>query len=368
VYVEIKIGTIGRRAEKVFISKAGHHRGTLFAHIKTCSPFDNFGEITTMTAPVPIREQLVVSIGELLWDVIDNQRYVGGAPFNFAYHSRALGTRSALISRVSQDDLGADLIHRAESLHVDTRGIQRDPAYPTGIVTAEMRSDGTVTYVFPEECAWDHIRFGDRERELIDFANVICFGTLAQRSPASRSAIMAAVSSAPTSAMCFLDLNLRAPYFSREIITQCLHTAHTLKLNEEELSILRRIYQLGSDDETAILQLMERFNIETLVLTRGCDGASAWNRKETAHAASYNVNVVDTVGCGDAFGAAFTTKLVAGHSLAEALEYGNIAGAFVASQAGATPDYTTATLEEFRREVPRTAVPRNAEDYQLPRA
>lgn len=320
-----------------------------------------------MPGSVPLEDQLVVSIGEVLWDVIGNQRYIGGAPFNFAYHSRSLGARAALISRVSQDDLGADLIHRAESLHVDTRGIQRDPEFPTGLVTAEARSDGTVTYSFPDECAWDHIRFTERDRDIIDFASVICFGTLAQRSPGSRSAIMAAVSNAPSHAVLFLDLNLRAPYYSREIISPCLQAAQIVKLNEEELSLLRRIYQLGTDDETAVLQMMERFDLATVVLTRGCDGASAWSRNESAHSASYNIPVVDTVGCGDAFGAAFTINLVAGRPLKDALDFGNLAGAYVATQPGATPAYSITTLEEFRKEFPHTAI-RTEENYQLPRA
>ncbi len=341
--------------------------GTLFAHIKSRSPFDDFGEITTMPASVPIRDQFVVSIGEILWDVIGNQRYVGGAPFNFAYHSRALGARSALISRVSNDDLGADLIHRATGLHVDTRGIQRDQQFSTGIVTAEARSDGSVTYIFPDECAWDHIRFSDHERELIDAAHIICFGTLAQRSPGSRSAIMAAVSSAPANAVVFLDLNLRAPYIGQETITPCLNAAEIVKLNEEELSALRRLYNLGSDDETGILQLMERFELQTIVLTRGCDGASAWTPNGSAHTASYNVQVADTVGCGDAFGAAFTLSLVAGKSLKDSLEFGNLAGSYVATQPGATQHYSAETLEEFRRRTPRAAT-YDAEAHQFPRA
>jgi len=303
-----------------------------------------------MCASRAIRDLLVVSIGEILWDVIGNQRFVGGAPFNFAYHCRALGAKAALISRVSHDDLGADLIRRAQSLNVDTRTIQRDSDYSTGLVTAEIHSDGTIHYLFPEECAWDHIKFTAQERNLLDFASIVNFGTLALRNPASRSAIMAAVSNLPAGCMAFLDLNLRAPYYSREIISPCLQVADVLKINEDELIVLRKMFQLATDNETGMLQLMERFDIDTIVLTRGDKGAAAVSRREAEVVKAMKVQVADTVGCGDAFAAAFALELATGSSLKDALTKANVVGAYVATHPGGTPDYTQDSLFEFRRE------------------
>ncbi len=309
-----------------------------------------------MPTPVPISNQYVVSIGEILWDVAGNQRHIGGAPFNFAYHCRMLGAKSALISCVSFDELGTDLIDRARDLKVDMGGIQRCDQFPTGVVTSEADLDGSISYVIPTECAWDHIQFTDEGRGLIECASVIYFGTLAQRSPVSQSAILAALSSAPPTATCFLDLNLRPPCYTREILTSSLQIAHIVKMNEHELSEISEMYNLDQSDDIAAQQLMEKFGIATVVVTRGPDGATAWDRQTSASVCGRDVPVADMVGCGDAFGAAFTVNLIAGASLQQALEAANIVGAYVATQVGATPVYSASDLgaPSFTRLEPAT--------------
>jgi fructokinase len=277
-----------------------------------------------------------------------------------------MGARAGLISRVSHDDLGADLIHRAQALNVDTRGIQRDPGFPTGMVTAEMLDDGRMVYQFPDECAWDHIRFTELERNQLDFADIVCFGTLAQRMPGSRAAIMAAISNMPGEAMCFLDLNLRSPYYTREIITPCLNVATVLKLNEDELDVLKSLYELTDDDETFILHLMEKYELDTAVLTRGAAGANAWSRTESAEVRGYDVPIEDTIGCGDAFAATFAIKRACGASLQEALEEANLSGAYVASQPGGTPVYSPEDLRKFRIDIAKLPIQQNADQFDLP--
>lgn len=298
----------------------------------------------------------VVSIGEILWDVVGNQRFIGGAPFNFAYHCQAQGARAAIISRVSADDLGADLKHRAESLGVLTKAIQQDSRYPTGLVMAETQSHGNVTYSFPDDCAWDHINFSDRDRELIDECSILCFGTLAQRNYVSRAAIMSAIANAPAEALIFYDLNLRVPYFSKEIITPGLDAATVLKVNVDELDQLRELYDLPADDESALQQLLIRHDLNIIVITMGADGAWAISPDASARVAGRNVTIGDTIGCGDAFGATFALALVRGKDLQSALESANLVGSLVAGQASATPHYTLADLSRYRTET--TALPR----------
>ncbi len=303
-----------------------------------------------MPAAIPIHDQFVVSIGEILWDVAGNLRHIGGAPFNFVYHCRTLGARAALISRVSIDELGKDLCNRAAELKVNNRCIEKSAEYPTGVVQAETHLDGSVSYLFPDECAWDHIRFTEEACSLVSFATIIYFGTLAQRSPVSRSAIMTAVASAPPNAICFLDVNLRPPFYSRETLSPSLKAANLVKMNEDELGVLRKMYSLPEDEETAVHQLMDQCQIETVVLTRGAGGSVAWNRHTKATVAGYNIEVADAIGCGDAFSAAFAINFAAGNGLQEALEAANTVGAYVATQSGATSQYNSSILQQFRRD------------------
>ena len=303
----------------------------------------------------------VVSIGEILWDVIGNQRHAGGAPFNFAYHAVAAGAHGLLVSRVSHDDLGADLVHRAESLGVDISGIQRAGGYATGIVTAEIQPGGEVHYVFPDECAWDHIHFTERERNFLDDANIVAFGTLAQRNPTSRAAIMAALANTPPETITFLDLNLRAPFYNKDIITASLGATNILKLNQNELTILQQELQLVPDNEGAILHLMERYDLDTVVLTRGAEGAIAWNRSQCAEVPGFEVPVADTVGCGDAFAANFAVQLACGSDLYEAMFRANLAGAYVATNPGGTPIYGEPDILRFYNDSAPLPVPRQRE-------
>ncbi len=303
-----------------------------------------------MPAAIPVQDQFVVSIGELLWDVAGNQRHIGGAPFNFAYHCKTLGAKAAIISRVSRDELGDDLVNRAAELRVDTRSIQTSTEYPTGVVHAETHEDGSVSYLFPDECAWDHIQFPTEARCLVDFATVVYFGTLAQRCPVSHATIMAAVSSGPANAICFLDVNLRPPCYSREILTPSLKAATIVKMNADELCEIRDMYNLVGDEDGAAQQLMEQFAIKTLLITRGADGATAWNSTTKTTVDAYDITVADTIGCGDAFCAAFIVNFAAGATLQAALEAANTVGAYVATQAGATPHYDEIILQQFRKE------------------
>lgn len=299
-----------------------------------------------MPVKVPVYDQFVVSIGEVLWDVARNQRHIGGAPFNFAYHCQTLGAKATLISSVSRDELGDDLIEQAASLNMNTRGIQRFSEYKTGVVTAEMHGDGSVSYIFPDECAWDHIQLTGEGRSIVDSASVIYFGTLAQRSSVSRSAIMEAIARAPAQTTCFLDINLRPPYYSRELLAESLKSAHIVKMNEHELVEVAKLLKLSDKQEPAVRQLMEQFDVFTVVVTRGADGAIAWDMETSASVTGYKVAVADLIGCGDAFAAAFTINLTAGASLQTALEAANVVGAHVATHSGATPSYDPSDLPE----------------------
>ncbi len=306
-----------------------------------------------MTAPIPIPDQFAVSIGEILWDSVGDEQHMGGAPLNFAYHCRALGVKSAIISAIANDDAGACLLNQANSLGIDTTSAQRHNHCPTGVVQAVDSGDGTITYTFPADCPWDHIHFTEQARDLVDQAHILNFGTLAQRSATSRAAIMAALSSAPARTMRFLDLNLRVPYYDRDAIHRSLEVADVVKLNEWELAEVKNLLHIGGNEDFALMGLLDKYDLSVIVVTLGPGGAYGISRSESVRVDGYNVDVADTIGCGDAFSAALAVKLVEGATLNDALETANATGGYVATQPGGAPRYSAADIVRFRDNHPK---------------
>jgi fructokinase len=298
---------------------------------------------------LPVRHLHVLSLGEVLWDIFGETRHLGGAPFNFAYHCAALRTHCEVATRVGHDQAGQDIVERACEIGVSPRLIQVDPDHPTGTVTVTLDAAGVPSYVIHESVAWDFLEVTYHATQAAESANIICFGTLAQRHEVSRAAIRAILSRAPAKALRVLDINLRQHYYSEALIRESLIRADLLKLNDEEFAVLTSMFGLPPDDDAATRQLMTDYSLRTIVVTRGGAGAVAWSGDERAELPGISVGVADTVGSGDAFTAVFATQLAAGAPLAVALRYANAAGAYVATQAGATPEISAAIIEDFAR-------------------
>ncbi|MGI8907055.1 MAG: carbohydrate kinase family protein [Candidatus Sumerlaeaceae bacterium] len=303
-----------------------------------------------MASVVPVEDLNVVAIGEVLWDLIGEERHLGGAPFNFAYHAHAFGATGSLISRVGRDDLGSLIRNRAEEIGLPRDYIQVDPVRPTGTVPVTLGAGGTASYEITPEVAWDYIEFYDGDRYLLDKADILCFGTLAQRSAISRTSIQAALASAPANCLRVCDINLRPPHYDEQVLRSTLELTDVLKLNEGELAAMRPKLGLPANEIDAVQDLIQKFDIATVVLTRGPMGAEAWSKGEHAASEGVKVEVKDTVGSGDAFTAAFVLHLATGHSLRDSLRKANLAGAYVATQAGGTPAISHDVLRRFERE------------------
>lgn len=301
-----------------------------------------------MSTLVPVQSLKIVAIGEVLWDVVGEERHLGGAPFNFACHARALGAHAAIITRVGNDDLGSTIIHRAAELGLPTVYIQRDPVHPTSTVPVTLDAAGSACYEILREVAWDYLEFNDLDRELIDSADILCLGTLAQRSPIARSSIHAALASAKPNCLVVADINLRAPHFDEHVLTSTLNRADIVKMNESELAVLQSMYGLPAGDTPAAEALMSRFDVATVVVTRGAHGAEAWTQYAHERVEAIPVAVQDTIGSGDAFTALFAMNMAAGNDLADSLHAANVAGAYVATQKGAIPPMNKDILRNFQ--------------------
>lgn len=279
----------------------------------------------------------IVGLGEVLWDVFPHERYLGGAPMNVAVHAQGLGCAGAVISAVGDDELGREALRRLQDHGVDVRAMEVRADRPTGSVMVQL-TGGQPTYTFTPEVAWDDLRVTDAARDVAQHADAIVFGTLAQRSVASRTAISKLLALARPAAWKVFDVNLRPPHWTAEAIRGSLPVAHVLKLNDAEVSpVLEALgTPIGRDWPFA---LFSRFpQLRLVALTKGEQGSSLFPREGVADVLSAEpVPVADTVGAGDAFTAALVRGLTLDQPLNVTHRQASRCAAFVCSQRGATP-------------------------------
>ncbi|HEY3377300.1 MAG TPA: carbohydrate kinase [Armatimonadota bacterium] len=278
----------------------------------------------------------VFGVGEILWDLLPHGKQLGGAPTNFAYYARALGAQATVVSGIGHDANGDEILQRLHELGISRTGIFRHPSLPTGTVSVTLNPAGHPSYHIQTEVAWDAFPYMDAIRAAIQRAHAVCFGTLAQRCPASRQTIQALLCAAPAHALRVFDINLRQDYFNRAVIEASLKLANVLKLNEHELPIVRDLLGLVGNEMELLRQLRDRFGLRMLALTKGEAGSVLLQGDELSVHPGIATTVVDTVGAGDAFTAALTMGLLYGYPLAALHAHASRVAAFVCSCSGAT--------------------------------
>jgi len=278
-----------------------------------------------------------LGIGEVLWDLLPAGPQLGGAPANFAYHTHALGARARVITRVGDDAFGEAIRRRFEEQGIVDGTVQVDAKAPTGTVTVALSQNGIPNYVIHEGVAWDGIEVTPMALSAVREADAVCFGSLAQRSELSRATIQKLVAAAAPEALRVFDINLRQKYFSGEIIDQSLRLANVLKLNDSELPILAKIFGLTGSVRQQISHLAIRFNLRLVALTRGPAGSLLFQDGLWSDYPSVPIDVVDTVGAGDAFTAALVLGLLHKMDLDEINELADEIARHVCSSNGATP-------------------------------
>ena len=288
----------------------------------------------------------ILSIGEALWDLLPSGRKVGGAPANFAFHCMQLGADVRLLTRVGNDDLGRELVEFYRSLGLSTEFIETDSTAPTGTVGVELSADGQPKYTIHENVAWDKIKATDTAVQFAQSADAVCFGSLAARSETTLRTIQTLVAQSKPSALRVLDLNLRDPFVDRTVIKTMLGLANILKLNDEELTRIAAMFDVsGNTMKNTMKQyadwLIDRYHLKMLVLTCGSQGSQIFHEGKEYFCAGRKVEVVDTVGAGDAFTATVVVGLLSGWSIETINERANEIAAFVCTQSGATPKLGT---------------------------
>jgi fructokinase len=263
--------------------------------------------------------------------------FLGGAPYNVAYHLRQLGLPAALVSRVGDDRLGREAVRRVEASGLPTDRIQMDDALPTGFVQVEVDGAGVPTYDIVRPAAWDAIALP----EAVGDAAAVVFGSLAQRSDTSRATIQTLLESA---ALAVVDVNLRPPFVDRAVVQISLERADIVKLSDEELAEIGGWFGLPEVPGDAMAALAERFGCRAVCVTRGADGAALWHEGRWTEHPGRPVEVADTVGAGDAFLAGLLAAMLGGATDEEALDRAIHLGSFVAARPGATPAHSTDLL------------------------
>ena len=290
-----------------------------------------------------MERKIIVGLGEALWDVMPEERKIGGAPANFAYHASQMGHESYVVSAVGNDNWGDEVVRQLEAKGLNLMLSRVD--FPTGEVNVTYKSPTEPIYDICEGSAWDNIPFTDEMKRLAERANAVCFGSLAQRNSVSRATIYRFLDSMRSEGtLKVFDINLRQDYYSREVVEESLRRSNALKINEDEIVVVCRMLDLGEvdiNDEESVrrigLELMKRYNLNLVIVTCGstCSyaiTADCFNKEMTP-----KVEVVDAVGAGDSFTATFCSAYLAGKDVVTAHRLAVQVAAEVCRHAGAMP-------------------------------
>lgn len=281
--------------------------------------------------------KFVVGIGEVLWDVLPEGKKLGGAPANFAYHVSQFGLNSRVVSAIGNDKLGAEI--ERDFSEKGLEGIIEKVAYPTGTVQVSLDDNGVPNYTIKENVAWDNIPFTPALKELAQHTCAVSYGSLAQRNIVSRETIHAFLDAMPKEgAYKIFDINLRQNFYSKDIICESLERCNVLKINDEELVAVSRLFGYpGIDLQDKCWILLAKYDLKMLILTCGVNGSYVFTPGHVSFVETPKVTVADTVGAGDSFTAAFVSAILRGLSVSEAHKLAVNVSAYVCTQNGAMP-------------------------------
>ncbi len=281
----------------------------------------------------------MVGIGEILWDMLPQGRQMGGAPANFACHATQLGNQGVVVSSVGRDDDGVEILELLRRKKVEHR-ITIDEKYPTGVVSITVDEQGVADYTIHENVAWDHIEIDASHLDLAGRADVVCYGTLALRQNGSAEAIWDFLGRTSDSCIRLFDINLRQQYYNKDMVLKLLQASTVLKLNGDELLVLRDFLRQKSGEEKDFLHyLCDTFGLDMVILTRGGEGSRIFSPiRGDSVLPGESIKVVDTVGAGDSFSAAVATGLLLGYPLEMTHRLAARVASFVCGHSGATPE------------------------------
>ena len=282
-------------------------------------------------------KRYIVGLGEALWDVLPEGKKLGGAPANFAYHAGQFGLDTIAISALGEDALAEETIDALKEHNLNYL-MPRVP-FPTGTVQVTLAEGGIPTYDIKEGVAWDNIPYTDEMAEIAKNARAVCFGSLAQRNRVSREDIRKFLADTPADCLKICDINLRQQFYSKEILEDSFRLCNILKINDEELVVVNRMFGYdGLDMRQTCEKMVQDYGLKMLVLTCGTNGSYVFTDDGlTSFQDTPKVEVADTVGAGDSFTGSFCASILNGKSVQDAHKTAVAVSAFVCTQNGAMP-------------------------------
>lgn len=291
------------------------------------------------------KEFKAVCFGEVLWDVFPTHKKIGGAPLNVALRMNSLGIATTMISSVGKDSNGDDIIDFLKENKINIDEVQTTDEYKTGVVNVMINEKGNASYDIAYPSAWDKIELNKTIKDKVLKSDVFVFGSLACRDEVSRTTLYSLLEVAKFKV---LDANLRAPYYTTQVLIDLMQKADFIKLNDEELrEISKKLDSPYNSFEQNIKFIAEKTNSKQVCVTKGEFGAVLYCNEKFYYNSGYFIKVVDTVGAGDSFLATLILRLVKGKSPQKALNYACAVGALVAGQEGANPKIDNATIKKF---------------------
>lgn len=281
---------------------------------------------------------IVIGMGEALWDVLPEGKKIGGAPANFAYHVSQFGLPSCVVSAVGEDTLGKEITENFTSKGLNQ--LIAEVPYPTGTVQVEIDQAGVPQYEIKENVAWDNIPYTSELEDLAKKTKAVCFGSLAQRNVVSRNTINSFLDAMPRTedSLVVFDVNLRQGFYNKEILCNSMRRCNILKINDEELVTVSRMFGYpGIDLQDKCWILLGKYNLKMLILTCGINGSYVFTPGNVSFQPTPKVEVADTVGAGDSFTAAFIASILKGKSVQEAHSRAVRTSAYVCTKKGAMP-------------------------------
>jgi len=298
----------------------------------------------------------IVAFGELIWDVFQEGKTLGGAPANLVFRVTSLGDEGNLISRVGQDEAGKEALLKISKMHVSDRYVQVDPLHPTGNIMVKVGNEGRPDYHIEPELAFDFIALNDNLLQLVREADCLCFGTLVQRHPVSRNTLRTLLNETPGT-LKYLDLKLRKNWYTTGVIEDSLRIANILRVKENELYLLKNELSLFEYETKSLAkELITEYNLDIVLVTQSKSGAFAMDKEgRYFEDRGYVIDLIDTVGAGVAFSAGFLHVYLEQNDMEAALRFGNACGALTSeTHGGSSPILKKQILElmanGFRRE------------------
>ena len=287
----------------------------------------------------------IACFGEVLFDVFPTHRKIGGAPLNVGLRMASLGIDTQIISRIGQDEIGKELLDFVKQNGVSTDSIQVDNTFATGEVLVKLDEKGSASYTINYPVAWDKIEATPEAQNAIANADALVFGSLVCRDNTSYQSLLSLLNSAKYK---IFDVNLRAPFYTKELLTDLMNKADFIKFNDDELYEISEY--LGSPFhslEQNIQFIAEKTNTNHICVTKGSHGAVLLYNNQLFYNSGYKITVADTVGAGDSFLAGLLTQLLTGIAPQKAIDFACALGALVAQNEGANPKISPETIAKF---------------------